>query len=295
MSLVRVHAPDEHVVLQDHLGRDVGDGVTGLPASTHSRQTEDAAGPDLLDRVRDHRADTRALDDHVRLEPEVLDASGVVGRAQRAHELRLQPRLHTIEDVDIHPVQPRSAGRQESDRAGAGHEHRLRFPEGALPHEHDLLQRLRDDGHRLEQHAEEAERRVHLDRVLGLDAPALRHEPVDLLDPALGVLAVPAHVPFAHGAGRAGHRVRAANDADHEVALLEPAARARVEHSAEGLVPEHEARVPRRSPAVLAFRDLDVRPADADGHGLDEDRALTDVGLGNLLEAGASRACRARR
>ena len=71
----------------------------------------------------------------------------------------------------------------------------------------DLLERLRDHGHRLEEHAEDPERRVHLDRVLGLDAPALRHEPVDLLDPALGVLAVAAHVPLADRAVGAGHGV----------------------------------------------------------------------------------------
>ena len=217
---------------------------------------------------------------------QVHDAPGVVGRAEGPHEVRLRAGLDAVEDVDLLAEQPGSARREETDRARAGHEHRLRLPEGAPADHHDLLQRLRDHGHRLEEHAEDPERRVHLDRVLGLDAPALRHEPVDLLDPALGVLAVAAHVPLAHGAVGAGNRVRAADDADHEVALLEPAARARVEHPAEGLVAEHEARVARGGPAVLALGDLDVRPADADGHGLHEDRALARVGLGNVLEPG---------
>ena len=42
----------------------------------------------------------------------------------------------------------------------------------------------------------------------------------------------------------------------------------------------------RGSPAVLALGDLDVRPADADGHGFHEDRALAGVGLGDVLEPG---------
>jgi len=111
---------------------------------------------------------------------------------------------------------------------------------------------------------------------------------VDLLDATLRVLPVPAHVPLADRAGGTGDRVRAADDADDEVALLERARRARVEDPAQRLVAEDEAVVPGRRPAVLPLGDLDVRPADADGDGFDEDRALADLRLGDLFEAGGA-------
>jgi hypothetical protein len=121
---------------------------------------------------------------------------------------------------------------------------------------------------------------VDLHGVLGLDPPTLGHESVDLLDAALGVLAVAAHVPFAYRATGAGHGVGAADDADHEIALPKRAARARVDHPAQGFVPEHEARLALRSPAVLALHDLDVGPAYADGDGFHEDRPGARSGSG---------------
>ena len=90
-----------------------------------------------------------------------------------------------------------------------------------MARQEDLFDRLGDHRHRLEQHAEDAQRRVDLDEVFGLAAPAFRHEAVDLLDPALGVLAVGAHVPLAHRTVGAGNRVRTAHDPDHQVTLLE--------------------------------------------------------------------------
>ena len=100
-----------------------------------------------------------------------------------------------------------------------------------------------------EQHAEEPERRVDPHRVLGLDPPALGHEAVDLLDAALGVLAVAAHVPLADGAVRARDGVGPAHDADDQVALLQAAARAGVDDPAERLVAEHQPVLARAAPS----------------------------------------------
>ena len=159
----------------------------------------------------------------------------------------------------------------------------------------DLLPRLRHDGRGFQQHAEQAERRVDLHRVLGLDPPALRHEAVDLLDAALGVLAVAAHVPLANRAVRARHGVGAPDDADDQVAFAERAGRTRIDDAAERLVAEHQPRLARRRPAVLAFDDLDVGPAHADGDRLDEHGPVARVGLGNVLEAASCRVCAAGR
>ena len=231
----------------------------------------------------------------VRLEADARDGAGVVGRPEGTNELRLGPRFDPVEDVDFEPALLSDQGRQKTDRPSAGDEHGPRLPEGALADRAHLLPRLGDDGRGLEQHAEQAERWVDLHRVLGLDPPALGHEPVDLLDAALGVLAVAAHVPLAHRAVGARHGVGPPDDADHEIALLERAVRARVHHAAQGLVPEHQARLAARRPPVLALHDLDVGPADADRDGFHEDRPVACVGLGDVLEACGSRACAVQR
>ena len=108
------------------------------------------------------------------------DASRVVGRPEGANEVRLGPRFHPVEHVDVEPVLLADEGREQADRPGAGHEHGPRLPERPLADGSDLLPRLGDDRRRLEQHAEEAERRIDLHRVLRLDPPALGHEAVDL-------------------------------------------------------------------------------------------------------------------
>src|SRR6478735_4080659 len=45
---------------------------------------------------------------------------------------------------------------------------------------------------------------------------------------------------------------------------------------------------PRGRPAVFAGDDLDVRPADADGQGLDQDRTVLGRGLGHVVETGGA-------
>ena len=119
--------------------------------------------------------------------------------------------------------------------------------------------------------------------VFGFGAPALRHKAVDFLDPALGVLAVAAHVPLAHRTIGAGNRIRTADDPDHQVALFEGTAWTRIDDAAEGFMPQHQAGFSGRRPAVFPFDDLDVGPADADSHGFDQDRALTHVRLREIF------------
>src|SRR5262249_20165861 len=93
----------------------------------------------------------------------------------------------------------------------------------------------------------------------------------------------------------ARHGIRTADDADDEVALLEAAGGAGVEHAAERLVPEHEPGLAERGPSVLALHDLAVGPADPDRDRLDEDRAVADVGLGHVLEPRRPRLLRLER
>src|SRR5262249_56790819 len=92
----------------------------------------------------------------------------------------------------------------------------------------------------LEENSEQPERPIDPHRVLGLDPPPLGHEPVDLLDPALGIAAVAAHVPLADGTVRARDGIGTADDPDDQVAGRKRARRARVQDAAERLVPEDE-------------------------------------------------------
>ena len=229
--------------------------------------------------------DSRAFDDHVGLEADARDGARVVSRPQVAHEVRFWPRFEPVEHVDLEPALPADESRKQANRPGAGHEHGPRLPEGAVPHGANLLPGLRDDGRGLEQHAQEAKGAVDLHRVLGLDPPALGHEAVDLLDAAFCVLTVPAHVPFAHRAVGARHGVGAPDDAGQEFPLVKRTARPGVHHAAQGFVPEHQALLAFRGPAVLAFHDFDVRAADADGHRFHENRPVARVGLRNVLQA----------
>jgi hypothetical protein len=63
-----------------------------------------------------------------------------------------------------------------------------------------MIPSLGDHARRFEQNAGLAERRIDLDQKFGLDAKILRAETVTLLDAALGIAAVAAHIPFAHSA-----------------------------------------------------------------------------------------------
>src|SRR4051812_10636402 len=104
-----------------------------------------------------------------------------------------------------------------------------------------MLPRLREDARRLEEHAGEAEHGTHLHREAGGRAPALGAEAIRLLDAALGIEAIPAHVPFAERAVRARHRIRMAHDAGDRVADGKVGSLRRADHAAERLVTEDQA------------------------------------------------------
>ena len=162
----------------------------------------------------------RKLDD-------VVDRAGEIERAEIADELRLRPVLGAVEHIDLVVALLAHQRGEQADRAGAGHQQPPRLPGVESPADAlDVIPGFGDDAGRLEQHGELAQRRIDLDGVARLDAKPLGAEAVQALDAALGVAAVAAHVPFADGAGRAGHRVGPPHDADDAVAGGEAAAAA---------------------------------------------------------------------
>jgi hypothetical protein len=109
---------------------------------------------------------------------------------------------------------------------------------------------------------------------------------VDFFDPPLGVLTVPAHVPLAHCTVWAGYGIWAADDADDQITLFEGTVWTWINDPAEGFMAEHEAFLVRRSPTILALDDLNICPADSDGHSLHKDGALTHFRLREILVSG---------
>jgi hypothetical protein len=117
----------------------------------------------------------------------------------------------------------------------------------------------------------------------------LRAVAVELLDAALAVAALAAHVELAAGASRAGVGIGAADDAGDDVAGDELRPVRHLSHAPERLVPEDEAGAVRRRPAAGAGDDLSVGAAHPEGDHLDEQLAVAAVGLGDgreLLAAG---------
>ena len=104
-----------------------------------------------------------------------------------------------------------------------------------------MVQSLGEDAGGLEQHAENAQCRFDFHREFGLDAEALRAVTVPVLDTALGVAPVAAHIPLSGGTGEAGHRVGPAHDTDDKVAGRQPATPWRRLDRAQQLVTENKA------------------------------------------------------
>ena len=183
--------------------------------------------------------------------------------------------------MDLEPALHAHQRREQADRAGAGDQQPPRLPGVEPPADAlDVIPGLGDDARRLQQHAELAERRIDLDRVTRLDAKPLGAEAVQALDAALGVAAVAAHVPFAGGAGRAGHRIGPPHDADDVVAGGEAAAGRRLDHLAVGFMAEHQPLAAGRRLAVGAGDDFAVGAADAERQRAHQHRAIDSGGSG---------------
>ena len=126
--------------------------------------------------------------------------------------------------------------------------------------------------------------RVDLDGEFRLDAEALGAVAVALLDAALGVASVAAHVPLAGGAGEARLRIGPAHDADDEVAGHQAATRRRRLDRAERFVAEHQARLAGRSKAVSTVEDFAVGAAHAECQRAHQYRAVRRGRLGDVVE-----------
>ena len=120
---------------------------------------------------------------------------------------------------------------------------------------------------------------------LGLGAETFGAVAMPLLDAALGISAVAAHVPFAGRAGDTGYRVGPAHDAGHEVAGPKAAVGRRLVDPAQGFVTEHQPLLSRGARAVQAGDDFPVGAAHAERQGANHDGAVRHRRISHLLEA----------
>src|SRR5580692_7562334 len=177
----------------------------------------------MAESITHHARRAGALHQNIGLEAFELGKAFEMERAAEfAHDGFLFQAFVMIEHVDVQPALRTDQRGKETDRAGAGNEERLRRPgPRTLPNMIGLIPRLGDDTGWFDQDTVHPERRIELDQKFRLDAEKIRTVAVAFLDAALGVAAIAAHVPFADGAARTGHRIGPPYDADHEIAGLE--------------------------------------------------------------------------
>src|SRR5216683_1128308 len=264
----------EHGVVVEHRGAVEATDIEleDLAGLGDPGQADDAGGGGRPEAVADHRRHAGALHQYVRRQPTKRADVGVIGAAELAHQRRFRTGGVVIVDVDVEIALHSHQGRQQPDRAGAGDEQRLRLPGArAPPNALGVVPGLGENAGGLEQDPENAQGRSDLDGEFRLDAEALDAVAVTLLDAALGVAPVAAHVPFPDGAGRARHRIGPPHDADHEVAAGDPAAFRRLDDLAQRFVAEHQALLAGRRFAIGAGEYLAIGSAHAEGPGAHQD------------------------
>jgi hypothetical protein len=143
-----------------------------------------------------------------------------------------------------------------------------------------------EDAGRFEQHTKNGQRRIDLHGELRLDPEALGAVAVPLLDAALGVVFVAAHVPFPGRARNARLGVGPAHDADNEIARRKTATIGSGLDPAERFVAEHEALLARGSGPVKPRQDVPIRPAHAQRQRARQNRAVRQRRFGNVVDAG---------
>ena len=138
-----------------------------------------------------------------------------------------------VKDVGLVTPLSGQQGGEQPDWPGASDQYLFRCRRGPAADLFDVVPGLGYYGGGLQQHAENAEGRIHRDQVLRVDPVTLGRVAVTVLDPPLGVPAVHAHIPVPGCARRARNGVASADDADHQVAGAESGPRGGLCHAAQ--------------------------------------------------------------
>jgi hypothetical protein len=127
---------------------------------------------------------------------------------------------------------------------------------------------------------------IDLDDEIGLDAKPLRAVAVTILDAALAVPAVAAHVPFARRASDTRDRIRPAHDAHHEIARLESALWRGCFDLTKRFMSEDEPRFAGRRRPVVTRGDLPIGRTYAERERAHQYAALRRSRLRDFFQAG---------
>src|SRR5262249_54787300 len=125
---------------------------------------------------------------------------------------------------------------------------------------------------------------VDLDGEFGLDAEALSAVPVPLLDAALGITSVAAHIPLALGASKARLGIGAADDAHHKIAWDKAGLRRRSHHFSERFMAEDQTVFARRRRAMGARKDFAVGPTRSERERADQNGTVLRRWFGDVIE-----------
>src|SRR5262249_52931696 len=160
-------------------------------------QADDPGRCRRVETTADDGRSSGAFHQNVGSEPLEAARIAVVGPAEFAHDRLLRTAFVVIEPVHVETALPSHQGRQKPDGPRAGDQQRPRLPRTrAVADALGMVPGLGQDAGWLQQHAEDPQYRVDLDREVRLDAEAFGAVAVPLLDAALGVAAVAAHVPL---------------------------------------------------------------------------------------------------
>ena len=286
MPAVGIDGPEYDVVVKHYGAVEAANiEVEHLSGLGDAGQADDSGRRRRVETAADEGRRSRAFHQNVGSEPFEVARVAVVGRAEIAHERPLRTALVVIEHVHVEIALLSHQRRQKPDGPGPGDEQRPRLPRArAVADALGMVPGLGEDAGGLQQHAEDAQCRVELDREVRLDTEAFGAVAVPLLDTALGVAPVATHVPLSVRAREARHRIGPAYDADDEIAGCEAATLGRRLDHAQRFMTENEALLTGRSKAITALEDFAVGRTHPERQSAHQNRAIRLRWFGDLLE-----------
>ena len=286
MPMVGVDGAEYNLIVEHHGAIEPADiEIEHLSRFGDAGQADDPGRCRRAETTANDGESSRAFDQDIGRQPCEAASIAVVGPAEILHDRWLRSPLVVIEHMHIEVALPAHEGGQQPDWARAGDEHGPRLPHaGAASDAFDVVPSLGEDAGGLEQHAENAQCWLDLDREFGLKAEAFRAVTLPVLDTPLGVAPVAAHIPLPGGTGDAGLRVRPAHDTNDEVAGRQPATPWRRLDHAQRLVTENKALLAGGSGAVGSHDDFAVGGAHTQRQGAHQYRAIRKRRFGHIVE-----------
>src|SRR5579862_7369330 len=199
MLAVGVDAAENRIVVEHHGAIERADVEgEGLAGRADADQTYNAARRRAAEHVAHDDRRPGAFHEDIGIEPvETGEFTEMERAAKLADDQSLLLALAIVEHMYVEPSLGSDQCREQADRTGAGNQERFRLPSPrATADAFGVIPRFGNDAGRFDQYAFGAERGVELDEKFRFDAKEIGAEAIALLDAALGVKAVAAHIPL---------------------------------------------------------------------------------------------------